>query len=258
MHRRRPKKRLFLLVFLLVIAVYYCNKRNKNKVDISQLHHVVIPDGFSVVGIDVSHHNGDINWKVIRAQGIVFAYIKATEGDFLTDKNYTYNYKQAKSNKIVAGMYHFFIFRKDGAKQAFYFLNKLRYQRGDLPPVVDVEYSSSNRRVVDKTTIKERITELKQFDSTIYSRKHIHPVIYTNKECYEDLIRDNFHKNDLWLCNLSDTPDDYMYPNWMMWQYSHTGKLAGVKSRVDMNVFYTGKAEFNEWLDMYEKAYIAN
>ncbi|MDR3704905.1 MAG: GH25 family lysozyme [Paludibacteraceae bacterium] len=259
MHRRRPKKRLFLLIFLLAIAVYYCNKRSGNKIDISKLHHVVIPDGFSVIGIDVSHHNGDINWKAIRAQGIVFAYIKATEGESLMDKNYTDNYRAAKTNRIVTGMYHFFIFRKDGgAKQALCFLNKLRYQRGDLPPAVDVEYSPSNRRTMNKDIIKERIRELNQFDSTIYSRKHIHPVLYTNKECYEDLIRDNFPKNDLWLCNLSDMPDDYMYPNWVMWQYSHTGKLEGVKSSVDINVFYAGKAEFNEWLDMYKKAYVAN
>lgn len=251
----KTKVRIFLYLSLLAIALFYCNRKSRQHSDPLTLHHVRIPEGFSVLGVDVSHHNGDINWKEVKAQGIVFAYIKASEGVELTDKNYVDNYTEAKNNGIVPGMYHFFIFKEDGILQAKYFLEKLHYRKGDLPPAVDVEYSSSNKRNTEKAVIKERITELRQFDSVIYAKKHFHPVLYTNKECYEDLIRDKFPNNDLWLCNLSEAPDDNMYPNWVLWQHSHKGKLSGLKSKTDMNVFYSTKEEFRNWLNQYHKAY---
>lgn len=253
MGKRKKKRRVswILIIPLVIVTVYYCTRKEEKHIDLTHIKQAPIPDGFSVLGIDVSHHNGDIDWEAVKAQGVSFAYIKATEGESITDKNYDSNYQSAKENGLTAGMYHFFLFKKDGAEQASFFLKKLQYEKGDLPPVVDVEYSPWNIRNLKKA--KERVRELVRFDSVVYKELAIHPIIYTNKECYEDLIRDRFPENDLWLCDLSDIPDDDSYPNWIFWQHNHKGKLTGVDSKVDMNVFYAGKEDFEEWLNCIHK-----
>ena len=65
---------------------------------------------FPVVGIDVSSHQGKINWKEVYSSKINFAFIKATEGETFVDKRFKYNFSNAKKNNIIVGAYHFFFF----------------------------------------------------------------------------------------------------------------------------------------------------
>jgi len=227
----------------------YMHHKQQHKIDLSSLTKLPIPQGFTMLGIDVSHHNGDINWEAVKVQGVTFAYIKATEGTILTDKHCSSNYHDAKEAGIKVGMYHFFRFREGGKEQAQYFLDNITYQKGDLPPVIDIEYSCNNICNISKQVVLDRIARLKQFDSLVYCRLLIHPIIYTNKECYEHLIRNHFPDNDLWLCNLSAEPSEEEYPNWVIWQHSHKGTVVGIPAKVDMDVFYADKEEFNTWLE---------
>ncbi|MDR1679695.1 MAG: glycoside hydrolase family 25 protein [Prevotellaceae bacterium] len=251
MRKKKKKKSNFhfwIMLLLLVGAVFYCIHKEESEMESIVCPKIEIPDGYTVLGIDISHHNGKIDWEKVREQGIEFACIKSTEGISHTNRGFKKNYTSAKRNGIIAGMYHFFIFRKDGAEQACFFLEKLKYEAGDLPPVVDVEYDSGNRRSKDKSVNRKRIEELRRFDSVVFEQLHIHPIIYTNKECYDDLICKNFPDNDLWLASLTDEPDEEYHANWVIWQYSHTGKVKGISGLVDLNVFYSNKEDFKQWI----------
>ena len=73
-------------------------------------------------------------------------------------------------------------------------------------PAIDVEHSPSNRFISDKSKREKVIEQLKIFENKIAEYYGKTPVIYTNKECYELYIKDNFPKNPIWICDLRKAP----------------------------------------------------
>lgn len=239
-----------IFVGLIAVALVVVDWQNakENSSSEKQVCALGKPCGYQIAGIDISHHNGNIDWPEIKKQGVHFAYLKTTEGETKLDKDYQEDYALAKEHELLVGSYHFFLFNKDGVKQAKFFLSKLRYEQGDLPPVVDVEYSPWNKRNMSKKVLKSRLRELARFDSVIFRKTNRHVLIYTNKQGYEDMIRGNFPDNELWICDLSSEPDEEKYPNWVIWQYSHKGKIEGLQTNVDLNVFHSDSHCLEKWI----------
>ena len=97
-------------------------------------------DVYPVHGIDVSHHQGNIDWDTLKADGIDFAYIKATEGGDVKDTRFQENWREAGRVGIVRGAYHFFTLCRPGADQARNFIESVPVTTGTLPPAVDLEF----------------------------------------------------------------------------------------------------------------------
>lgn len=252
--RRTAKKKKFtglkwafwILLGLICLFVYTIYKQKRPKQTVVHTK-VEWPKGFEVGGIDISHHNGDLDWELLKQHGLGFVYMKATEGVGHKDKRFEDNYASAQATNTIKGVYHFFRFKDDGREQAEYFFHKYMYQAGDLPPALDVEYSCHNKRVTDEAKKKIIRAQIAAFDSAVFERCNMHCIIYTNQECYRDLIKGHFEHLDLWICDLCEQPNDDEFPNWIIWQYAHTGELDGFKGKFDMNVFYADKAVFDEW-----------
>ena len=135
---------------------------------------------FPIWGVDVSHYQGDIDWETLAAQGVRFAYIKATEGSGHTDERFAENAQNAALAGVPAGGYHFFSFESAGKTQAENFLSALRDQPLSLPCAVDFEFygeffdrppdveatraelraSSTPHRAVTACTCKARLTTI--------------------------------------------------------------------------------------------------
>src|SRR5262249_26486591 len=94
---------------------------------------------YPVRGIDVSHHQKQIDWKVVAGEKVAFGYIKAREGGDFVVSNFSRNWKEAAENGIARGAYHFFTFRTAGKKQAEHFVAIVPNDPAALPPVVDLE-----------------------------------------------------------------------------------------------------------------------
>src|SRR6516165_7639969 len=75
-----------------------------------------------VIGVDVSGHQGDIDWLSLAAGGVAFAYIKATEGGDFRDKQFQKNWDGARTAGMLRGAYHFFTQCRSGADQATNFI----------------------------------------------------------------------------------------------------------------------------------------
>ena len=105
-------------------------------------------------GVDVSHHNGYINWAQLKNEGIAFAYIKATEGVSHRDRSYKDNYLSAKEGDIKRGTYHFYTFGLDGKMQAQHFIRHAKVGSADMIPAIDVEHSPASKYSNDKNYIK--------------------------------------------------------------------------------------------------------
>ena len=204
-------------------------------------------DKYFVKGIDVSHHNPILNWNVVMEQNISFAYIKATEGITHEDRNYPYNYKLAKETNIRVGSYHFYSFGISGSKQAQHFIKKAQCDSGDLIPAIDVEHSPANPYSKDKKYIDLVVQELKILEKTLFEHYGVHPVIYTNKDCYKLYIKNNFPDNIIWMCDLHNEPSNDI-KNWRIWQFSHKGEIPGVDGDIDLNYYRYTFDEFKELL----------
>lgn len=203
-------------------------------------------DKYFVKGIDVSHHNPILNWDAAMEDGISFAYIKSTEGTTHIDRNYIYNYELAKSTNIKVGAYHFYSFAISGKEQAQHFIANSKFEKGDMIPVIDVEHSPVNPFSKDDKYVALVVSELKILENELYQYLGVHPLLYTNKDCYKLYIKGNFTNNMIWMCDLDKEPAEDV--NWRIWQFSHKGKLRSINEDVDLNYYRYSFDKFEELL----------
>ena len=223
------------ILFIVIALAFFYYRRYCNR-----LHS--FEDGgyalkYPVRGIDLSHHNPIIDWKEAANEGISFAFIKATEGSNHLDRNYPYNYKLARENNIKVGSYHFYIFGSSGHQQARHFIKTAKCNSGDLIPAIDVEHSPANKYPKDTAYMSVVIKELRILENELYEHYGVHPIMYTNKECYKLYVKDYFPENPVWICDLHKEPSDAEIKNWVIWQFSHTGRILNIKENIDLNYF---------------------
>src|SRR5262245_49797633 len=97
----------------------------------------VCAKGMVTRGVDVSHYDGTIDWAKVKAAGIDFAFMKATENLNFVDPTFATNWTNAGTAGVIRGAYHFFRASVDGAKQAEFFVQTTGLpEPGDLPPVI--------------------------------------------------------------------------------------------------------------------------
>lgn len=204
---------------------------------------------YPVVGIDVSHYQGDIDWRIIAKQDITFAFIKATEGSTYVDPNFQKNYAGARSTTIRVGAYHFFSFESDGISQAANFIRNVSKFNEMLPPVVDVEfYGDFENHLPNKNQVEKELLVFLQLIEDFYNVK---PIIYATEQTYKLYIdNETFSKYDLWIRNVIKKPSIGSLRKWTFWQYTFMGSLSGYKGEenfIDLNVFNGSKNDFERY-----------
>ena len=233
-HRALWALGVLLILALLAASLYVLRFR---------LHHnssEIVDNDYELVGIDVSSHNGKINFERVSRAGIDFVIIKASEGAAFRDSRFASNYDSAKDNGLAVGAYHFFRFDVDGTLQARNFVETIGDRDFDLPLVIDVEehgnpYVFLRSKVVRQ--LRDMVDELTALEYRV--------MIYTNKDGYYKFIKDNFDDYPLWLCSLNRRPE----LDWTIWQYSHWGKVDGIQGDVDLNRFYGNLEQWKNWLN---------
>ena len=204
------------------------------------------PKGYTVHGIDISHHQGTINWKrlrrvVIDSHTLTFVVIKSTEGASYYDHYFKFNYRQASEAGFVVGAYHFFNPLSSGSDQAWFYLRNVKLKKGDMRPVLDVEIIEKNDVKLSKEELRRNVLEWMRVVENFYG---VPPILYTYKN-FKELYLDGpeFDKYPLWLAHYY-VPTVQYEGKWQMWQYSEVGKLPGISKHVDMNIFNGSKREF--------------
>jgi lysozyme len=193
-------------------------------------------------GIDVSHHNGKIDWQKVSEVAendikISFAFIKATEGTSITDADFKRNWAEAKEHGIKRGAYHYYIPWRDPESQMAIFKKNVNLKDGDFAPVLDIEENSLRP---DSKIIKDIGTWLKLAENHF----GVKPIIYTNQSYFNKFIKGNFENYPLWIADYTKQ-NLTLYDEEMLhfWQYSKKGKLDGIKGDVDFNSYLKPSSE---------------
>lgn len=180
-------------------------------------------------GIDVSHHQGVIDWRRVAADDIAFAYIKATEGGDFIDTRFRENWEAAYGAGVPRGAYHFFTLCRSGFEQARNFLSVAVPDVEALPPAVDLELAGNCRRRPPGSVVS---TELDAFLREVEARWGRPALLYVGDDweaLYPALDRSARHH---WLVSFFGRPRG----SWTVWQLHGYAHVDGVLGGVDLNV----------------------
>lgn len=190
-------------------------------------------------GIDISHYQTDIDWIKLGQQKPNFIFLKATEGATIQDQKYEEYYHQIGKLNIPVGSYHFFSYKTPGEDQAKNFLATVKRKQGDLPLVLDAEYT---RSMPGADTVKK---ELLTFINLIYQAMGSYPMIYCNYKYYQAYLKEILPENcKLWIVDYQGKPNC----DWTFWQTTNRFRHEAIKGHVDLNLFNGTKSNLQSLL----------
>jgi len=198
-----------------------------------------------IAGVDLSHHNAAVDFAKLAAAGIGFAFIKASEGRFTKDAFYDANYAGLTQNQIPRGAYHFFYPNLDAQAQADNFLSVVtQLSPGDLPPVLDIEVSGEQSPAAIATAMQQWLDAVEE----TLGRQ---PIIYTGPGFWNASLGGTsaFSDYSLWVAHYTSSPAPNVpkgFADYLFWQYSESGSVAGVNGNVDLDWFKGSAADLTQ------------
>ncbi|MBN9670902.1 lysozyme [Labrenzia aggregata] len=194
-------------------------------------------DEFPIRGIDVSHHQGEIDWPTVAGDDVAFAYIKASEGGDFKDGAFARNWAGAGAAGIARGAYHFFSLCKPGLEQAENFLSVLPQDSRMLAPMVDLEFTGNCAR---RPQVTEVLKEISDFAAQVEQARGRQVIFYAPKDFFVAYLKDQGLNRRLWTRSIWRSPS--YARDWTIWQYHHQGSVEGISGSVDLNVLGPGIA----------------
>lgn len=241
----------FLLLFVVTLGVlgyqyrdgvlYYLgfkskhaelSKEERELVDI-HIYEVLNAHQKHCAGIDISEYQGKINWDELGAVednfDIKFVFVRATVGNDRVDKKFKENWKSVASKNMVRGAYHYYRPNENSIEQAELFIKTVKLQKGDLPPVLDIE------KLPKTQSLDSLKVGLKRWLTKIEDHYKMKPIIYSGESYYSDFLKDDFSDYPFWIANYNfwrKEPEN----DWLLWQFTEKAKINGIEGMVDVNL----------------------
>jgi GH25 family lysozyme M1 (1,4-beta-N-acetylmuramidase) len=193
-----------------------------------------------VHGMDVSSHQGDVDWASASESGAQFAYVKATESTTYTNPYFSQQFNGTADTGMIRGAYHFALpDRSDGASQANYFVDNGGGWAADgmtLPPALDMEYNPYGDTCYGLSQA-DMVQWVKDFSDTVHAKAGRWPTIYTSTSWWSwctGNLGDFSSTIPLWVARYASTvgPLPYAWSQHTIWQYASSGTFPG-----DQNLF---------------------
>lgn len=185
-------------------------------------------------GIDVSHYQGNINWKAVKEYGIDFAFIKCLQGKSRVDECFHTNMRNAIENDIPVGVY---VYSKaktidDAVAEAKRVIKECSQYKLTYPVVFDFE-----SKHFEDMSLAMRSKIIDAFCQTILSDGKYIPMLYSSRYWLMHMIpAEVVKKYDIWLAEYTTGKPKYT-GDYKIWQYG-VGKVTGIIGDVDMNIGY--------------------
>lgn len=183
-------------------------------------------------GIDVSNHNGRIDWNKLKNSDVKVVYIKASEGTTYQDPYLNQHYQGAKSIGLPTGFYHYLKGTSAPESQAQNFWNLIKDKENNLMPCLDIEENGFN--VMDYTL---------RFISKFKDLSNLPIVIYTGPYFANDNLDNRLASYPCWIAHYgvsSPMATNIWSTNYVGHQYTEKGKVSGINGNVDLNNFTEG------------------
>lgn len=207
------------------------------------------PSRYEVHGIDVARFQQSVDWPTARANGVNFAFIKATEGGDLLDPMFRDHWRGAGRAGVARGAYHFFYHCRPAAEQAAFFIRNVPRTPGALPPVLDMEWTPFSPTCTIRRAPEVLRSEARIFLDLVEAHYGQRPIIYSTVDFYRENEMWRVGPYPFWLRAVAAHPDDvYGGRHWTFWQYTSTGLIPGIAGEVDINVFDGDAARWGAWL----------
>lgn len=201
------------------------------------------PEGGPLPGIDVSRWQGTIDWSAVAADGVEFAFIKATEGGDYTDPRFAANWAGAQQAGVARGAYHFYRPQTDAMAQAAHFLRTVQLAPGDLPPVLDVEVTDGRSAAQIAAGVRTWLQEVERATGR-------RPILYTRASFWTGQMGGGFGGYPLWVAHygVSSPSIPAEWSGWTFWQHSDAGSVDGIGGGVDLDWFNGDREEFEAFI----------
>lgn len=188
--------------------------------------------GGEVRGVDVSKYQGTVDFGKLKAAGMAYVFVKATEGITGVDPDYARNVAAARAAGLVVGSYHFYETNDDPSAQFGNVRQHADVKPGDLPPVVDIEVLAGNSR-------PDLADDLKSFLAQMEQAYGARPILYSGVSFANEYLT-GFGTYPLWVAEYTSASAPKVptgWTAWTFWQYSQSGTVAGVQGAVDLDRF---------------------
>lgn len=197
----------------------------------------------SVLGIDVSVFQGNIDWQAVKQSGVEFAIIRVggrgygAEGKLYADDNAQINYEGAKAAGLQVGAYFFSqaITVEEAKQEAQYILEQTSHWEMDFPIVYDWEYIGEEARTanLDARTLTECT---RAFCQSVEAAGREAMIYFNPEQSHKQFFVEELGQYNFWLAMYADR---MLYPHRVsMWQYTNTGSVPGIEGNVDINLYF--------------------
>lgn len=223
-------------------------------------HNVKFNDREILQGLDLSYHNGDLDWNKIKAAGTNFVILRAgyrgygESGTLVKDTKFDEYIAAAKKQKIPVGAYIYSqaINTKEAIAEADFILNIVKGYKLDLPIVFDYEFAEVSTGRLDRRWNNGTITKKHMTDNVLafcdrVKKAGYTPMLYSNKDFMYNKYETSLIEKagiKVWLAHYvsnSTLSSDYK-GNYEYWQYSASGTISGLSGKVfDSNFWYKSK-----------------
>ncbi len=209
------------------------------------------PDTPQYDGIDISAHNGEIDWtEVAKDKNIKYVYIKATEGRDYHRRGLDYfhrNLKQARRHGIKVGAYHYLVASSPIRKQFDHFIQIAKPSEIDLIPMIDFELEKG------PWSPQQARDSVKAFANLIEKHYGCRPIIYTYTSLFNTHLGLAFKNYPLFIAAYDKTPT-LQSVQWTIHQFTDRGRVPGIRGNVDLSRFNKGHSLSNI---LYHRAKVA-
>ncbi|TDR22980.1 glycoside hydrolase family 25 protein [Flavobacterium cheniae] len=228
---------LYYLGFKTDKNVETLSKEERKLADI-RIYEVLHKHDDKAIGFDVSEYQSEIDWEqtyhIDESFELSFVFIRATAGKNKTDKRFKENWKASKERELIRGAYHYYRPNENSIAQAENFIKNVKLEKGDLPPVLDIE------KLPKSQSIDSLKVGLRRWLKKVEKHYKVKPIIYSGESYYTDFLKKEFSDYPLWIANYNFWRN-HLEDDWLFWQFTEKAQIQGIEGMVDVNVFNGNK-----------------
>lgn len=228
---------LYYLGFKTDKNVETLSKEERKLADI-RIYEVLHKHDDKAIGFDVSEYQSEIDWEktyhIDESFELSFVFIRATAGKNKTDKRFKENWKSSKERELIRGAYHYYRPNENSIAQAENFIKNVKLEKGDLPPVLDIE------KLPKSQSIDSLKVGLRRWLKKVEKHYKVKPIIYSGESYYTDFLKEEFSDYPLWIANYNFWRN-HLEDDWLFWQFTEKAQIQGIEGMVDVNIFNGNK-----------------